>query len=134
VAASAGTLPAGERELDFEAPPPAAFPTPAAVPSGERELDFEEPTVAQTAPAGPARELASPTLAELYASQGHVEDAVAVYREVVAREPERAAAESRLAELEHPTPEDRVATRRAVLQRTIARLEALQGALREARP
>ncbi len=73
----------------------------------------------------------SSTLAELYLRQGLVERAVEVYRRVVADEPGNARARSRLAELERaPSPSGARAARRAALERTIARLEALLAAVR----
>jgi hypothetical protein len=73
----------------------------------------------------------SSTLAELYLRQGLVERAVEVYRRVVAEEPGNARARSRLAELEGPpSPSGARAARRAALERTIARLEALLAAVR----
>jgi hypothetical protein len=75
---------------------------------------------------GAGTPFSSSTLAELYLRQGLVDRAVAVYRQVVDEEPGNARARSRLAELESPARlTDARAARRAVLERTIAGLEAL---------
>ena len=75
----------------------------------------------------------SSTLAELYFRQGLVDRAVEVYRQVLAEEPQNQRARSRLAEIESAKPVDPRAARRLALERTIAGLEALLGALRTRR-
>lgn len=78
-----------------EVAPPAAepeeAPVPAAVEAGERE-----PSPA--APAAESGERATNTLGELYLAQGHLDDAERVFRAVLARRPEDAAAHAGLAE------------------------------------
>lgn len=118
----------------------AAVPTPAPV-FVEEELEPAEP---ESAPdAVPA--LSSPTLAELYFSQGVPQKAAAVYRQILEREPWNERARDRLHEIEtllagaavqalaSVEGERPAATRREALERTIARLEALLLAVREGR-
>jgi hypothetical protein len=83
------------------------------------------------ASSGTTAPFSSSTLAELYHQQGLAERAVDVYRQVVQREPANEKARARLRELENAAgaPVDR-ATRRLVLERTIAGLEKLLGAVR----
>ena len=70
--------------------------------------------------------LSSSTLAELYFQQGLVDRALEVYRQVIDEEPGNERARSRLAELESTLSlADARSARRAVLERTIAGLEAL---------
>ena len=73
----------------------------------------------------------SSTLAELYFQQGLVDRAVDVYRQLVEQEPDNERARRRLGELERAAPvaDDRAARRRA-LERTIAGLTILLGAVR----
>jgi len=60
---------------------------------------------AETEPAGEEPpDLASPTLAELHASQGDQEAAIAMYREVLGRDPSDAQARRRLRQLTGPWP------------------------------
>ena len=114
---------------------------PRSVAAEETVFEAEAPSRAGqgAAETRAAQEITSPTgtpfssstLAELYLRQGLVERAVEVYRRVVADEPGNARARSRLAELERaPSPSGARAARRAALERTIARLEALLAALR----
>lgn len=94
----------------------------------------------------PTPELTSPTLAELYFTQGFTDKAVEVYRQLLEREPGNERARARLAELEAierhlraeearyagvaaPPADPREARRRAI-ERTIARLEGLLSAIR----
>jgi hypothetical protein len=92
-------------------------------------------TEAVPAPGDPASASTTPfsssTLAELYFQQGLVERAADVYRQLLEQEPDNEKARQRLAEIELPAPpaDDRAARRRG-LQRTIAGLEALLGAVR----
>jgi tetratricopeptide (TPR) repeat protein len=84
--------------------------------------------------------VASATLAEIYFSQGLIDKAAAVYRELVQRDPANARAHARLAELEavpagapagEPPPvSDPVADRRRRVERTIARLEGFLAAVK----
>ena len=93
----------------------------------------------------------SATLAELYFNQGFVEKAVEVYRQLVEREPDNDRLRRRLAELQaprpapaspaadHPAPAAARATspspdrasRRAALERTIAKLEGMLAAIKK---
>jgi hypothetical protein len=94
-------------------------------------------------------------MAELYFNQGFTDQAIEVYRRLALREPGNARVEARLRELTalhrhleadvvpmapapaapasattSPGPGGATATRRQVLERTIARLEGFQAALR----
>jgi tetratricopeptide (TPR) repeat protein len=116
---------------DGEPPPPWVEPASGSGP---------EPVAASPPP--PTAELVSPTLAELYLSQGFPARAAEVYRQVLAREPGNDRARARLAEIERlggpaagpaPSavdPEHVREARRWVIQRTIARLEEMRAALR----
>jgi hypothetical protein len=118
-------------------PPEAARAEPEPSAAERRPLPASAPPDAQptqgTEAAG--QPLSSGTLAELYFQQGLVEQAVEVYRDVLAAEPGNEAARARLAELEAaggtggPSAAadegDERAARRRVLERTIERLEAL---------
>jgi tetratricopeptide (TPR) repeat protein len=104
------------------------FEAEAPSPAGQGAVEARAPQEV-TSPTGTP--FSSSTLAELYLRQGLVERAVEVYRRVVAEEPGNARARSRLAELEGaPPPTGGRAARRAALERTIARLEALLAAVR----
>lgn len=105
---------------------------------------------AEPVPSAPTPELDSSTMAELYFNQGFTDQAIEVYRRLAQREPGNARIEARLQELtalhRHleapevappaapsrvtPAPVADPATRRQVLERTIARLEGFQAALR----
>jgi len=96
----------------------------------ESALPATVPGVALADVAGSA--LASPTLAEIYFGQGAYDQAIETYEEVLRREPANDAARARLAEIGALVAEQALAAeaggaegRRAVLLRTIARLEAL---------
>lgn len=102
-----------------------AYPAPF-----ESALPATVPGVALEDVAGSA--LASPTLAEIYFGQGAYDQAIETYEEVLRREPANDAARARLAEIGALVAEQALAAeaggaegRRAVLLRTIARLEAL---------
>ena len=137
------------RRLDEEAPPGAAAASAAEV------EDFAQ-TLAPSVPAHPApfesalpatlpgvelpmalaASLASPTLAELYFGQGAYDRAIETYEEILRREPSNDAARRRLAEIGALVAERALAAesaepadRRAVLMRTIARLEGLLAAV-----
>ncbi len=78
--------------------------TPREEPAPELEPEAEEPP------------LATPTLAEIYYQQGELHEAIRIYEEVLAREPENAELARRLAELralasaeEEPTAAEEVA-------------------------
>lgn len=151
-----GEIGAGRGELVFDFGAPAEAPAPtlpfqrvsdgAAAPTPEpvfveEELEPAEPLSAPDAV--PA--LSSPTLGELYFSQGVPQKAAAVYRQILEREPWNERARDRLHEIEtllagvaaralvSVEGERPVATRREALERTIARLEAFLLAVREGR-
>jgi tetratricopeptide (TPR) repeat protein len=149
-------------EQDFELEQPWASPVtqigsrPAAPQAGPRmgEEDMfvaEELEDARTLPrtlpkpppappAGEQQPLASPTLAELYFSQGATERAIDVLKEVLRRAPGSEQVRARLAELEalqrglppgdHGAPSG---SRRELLERRIARLEGLLRAVQAMR-
>ena len=123
----APTLPTAEPP-GFGLEDEAAAPTlpMRAVAADERVFEVEAPSVPEHAASGAATPLSSSTLAELYFQQGLVDRALEVYRQVIDEEPGNERARSRLAELEsaHSLADVRSA-RRAVLERTIAGLEAL---------
>jgi len=91
-----------------------------------------------------AGEIVSPTIAELYFGQGHIDKAIDVYRRLLRGGPENEKARRRLLELEaldrrmrEEAAPGTAATglsreeRRAAIERTIARLEALLTVLRK---
>jgi tetratricopeptide (TPR) repeat protein len=107
----------------------AVAPTPG--PSAERGSET----------ATPSPDLASPTLAELYFKQGLTGKAVAVYRQLVEREPENGRLRDRLRELESlsarsgeavppPPTEEATGARRQAIERTIERLEGMLAVVR----
>ena len=132
------------REATSEArPAPAADLTPT-IPFGS--LTGAEVARALEDAAVPPPELTSPTLAELYFTQGFTDKAMEVYRQLLEREPGNERARARLVELEAierhlraeearyadvavPPADPREARRRAI-ERTIARLEGLLSAIR----
>lgn len=120
-------------ELDGRLPAPAPE-VPAYPAAFQSSLPATVPGVPLAEVAGGS--LASPTLAELYFKQGAHDRAIETYEEVLRREPGNDAARRRLAQIgalvaeqvlaaETPEPADR----RAVLMRTIARLEGLLAAV-----
>jgi hypothetical protein len=112
-----GPQPVPELRLPFEEPRAEETPSPTA--------PVAEPVGAQ-APEPAATPFSSSTLAELYLKQGLVDQAVEVYRRLLAGEPGNARARARLAEIERmPSPEAARGARRQALERTIAGLEAL---------
>ncbi len=136
----------GGDTLKPQAAPPAATlargPEPSTLP-GVAVASREAPPT--TLP-GTSDPLASTTLAELYFSQGEVGRAVALYRELLGREPSNDRIRARLAELEGidrhlrreeaPAPpiplEGARLQRRLAIERTIARLEGLLAAVKRA--
>jgi tetratricopeptide (TPR) repeat protein len=135
------------------APPPASPPAepPPVAPIVFEELppppvEFARPPTEVVAPAPEPAELASSTLAELYFNQGHTPKAIEVYRQLLEREPGNERAQARLTEIlaleRHLQAEERAVTarasapmdpraaRRAAIERTIARLEAMRAAIR----
>ncbi len=94
--AAAAQIPAPPSAAEPEAPQPAA--EPAAL--EERAPSEPEPAPPPSEPQaqeGPAGNTA--TIAELYASQGHFERAIEVYRELIAAEPENQSYKQRMDEL-----------------------------------
>jgi hypothetical protein len=98
----------------------------------------------EVSPRPEAPPLSSATLAELYFNQGFTDKAMEVYRELLEREPNNERARARLVEIQAldrhlrdeetrgpEVPKDPRAARREAIERTIARLEALLGALRK---
>ena len=157
----------GREELLFDFEAPAAEPEPTLPFGRVQAADFapasalvalaEADDVLRPVPLGgdedeaapappPTPELSSPTLAELYFSQGVPERAAAVYRTILEREPWNERARRRLAEIEggpladaaaqalRAVPEPASPTgRREALERTIRRLEAFLAVVRENR-
>ncbi len=146
--------PGDELVFDFDAAAPAAPPGVAFEPvfrpldeapgAGPAEAVYPAPfesTLPATVPGVPLAEvaggsLASPTLAELYFKQGAYDRAIETYEEVLRREPRNDGARRRLAEIGALVAEQVLAAetaepadRRAVLMRTIARLEGLLAAV-----
>lgn len=125
VAFPAGTLPVGTPRPDLSA---------AESPSELRTTPFRaealrmaaERSEAETGVQRPDAELATPTLAELYLTQGHPEKAVDVYGRVLERNPDNVEARARLAEIRleiEATASARLG-RPVGLQMAIDRLEA----------
>ena len=111
---------------------------------------MEPPAIAAQPPA-PSRvepDLSSSTLAELYFNQGFTDKALAVYQQLLQREPGNERARARVAEIEglerHLRAEeargpeadqggtqDPAVARRQAIERTIARLEGLLAAVKK---
>ncbi len=93
---------AGETLARLRPPAPeteAETAAPEETRAGEEELQ-ETPALEQEAPAGePIPEIATPTLAELYYSQGQIDAAVETYELILARSPDDPRANARLREL-----------------------------------
>jgi tetratricopeptide (TPR) repeat protein len=126
-----------------DAPPPAAAaPAPPVAPRPSPPAPAPPPPpppvrVEAKAP-GLEPEIVSSTMAELYFTQGHIDKAVDVYRKLLRGGPENEKARVRLIELETLERKMReeaagpsAAERRAVLERQIARLEALLTVIRK---
>jgi tetratricopeptide (TPR) repeat protein len=106
-------------------------PEPVSPPPDERALD----TQAETA----VSDLASPTLAEIYFSQGRVSEAVGMYEQVVADNPDDSTSANRLAELralsergeptapesETPSVRERTETMIAILEQWLSKVSRL---------
>jgi tetratricopeptide (TPR) repeat protein len=146
-----GSPPPPVASLGTEAVEPEAAPAPAAPPA-------PEPIAAQPPPPPPAApavasapvaaaedaELNTVTLAELYLSQGVMDKAMEVYRQVLERDPRNERARTRLSEIEAldrriraeqalgpaEAGADPQSARRAAIERTITKLEGLLTALR----
>ena len=100
------------------------------------------------APSRAEADLSSSTLAELYFNQGFTDKALAVYQQLLQREPGNARARARVAEIEglerqlraeevrgpeadQDGTQDPAVARRQAIERTIARLEGLLAAIRK---
>jgi tetratricopeptide (TPR) repeat protein len=152
-------------EAPIPAPPPLAAPvfTPPAVeapalvlPPVEPPPPVKPPAIAAEAPgssapsvpSGADADLSSSTLAELYFNQGFADKALAVYRQLLQREPGNERARARVTEIETlerelraeeaRSPEadkggagDPATTRRQAIERTIARLEGWLAAVKK---
>lgn len=148
-------IPLVETSEEFELERPydalaARSPVPMPVPLPEDLAPSSEPSPAAVdlLPSDPEPDLSSSTLAELYFNQGFTDQAIDVYRQISEREPGNERVQARLRELEAlkrhlheqetppppppgaASPQTR-ASRRAAVERTIARLEGLQAALRK---
>ena len=152
-------------EAPIAAPPPPAAPvftSPAVespafvVPPLGPPPPVEPPPIAAEAPGSSARsvpsgadaDLSSSTLAELYFNQGFADKALAVYRQLLQREPGNERARARVTEIEKlerelraeeaRSPEadrgsasDPATSRRQAIERTIARLEGWLAAVKK---
>lgn len=123
--------------LSVPASPRGAQEAPAALPASDITGGDGTPEDARgeggaTGPVAGSLPFISATLGELYLRQGLAERAAAVYRQVVARQPNDTRARNRLAEIESLARMQADATdeKRRALVRTIAGLEALLGAVR----
>jgi tetratricopeptide (TPR) repeat protein len=131
---------------DKGTPEPAAAFFEQTLPGRPSMLEPNEiPAVSPEVPPRPeAPPLSSATLGELYFNQGFTDKAMEVYRELLEREPSNERARARLVEIQAldrhlrdeetrgpEVPKDPRAARREAIERTIARLEALLGALRK---
>jgi tetratricopeptide (TPR) repeat protein len=98
--------PVAEPEPAPATPAPAPAPPPSA--AGDENLWGDEDTEVFAAPLLPAGEpLATATLGEIYLRQGHHDEAERIFREVLQREPDNAAAQAgiaHLAALAEPVP------------------------------
>lgn len=137
-----------ELERSYEAPTPPSegeLDRPPLGAAGEAVFEFEETAGAvgteasATAPGAPDRqaeaELTSPTLAELYFSQGFPEKALEVYRSLLERDPGNERLGARAAEIDNlvrrpaavaagvSSVGEPKAARREAIERTIVRLE-----------
>lgn len=138
--AAAAREPEPEQEfVDFEAE--ARWETTAPIEIVSRvpllDTDAQEPAAAPSPAPAATPELASPTLGELYFSQGHLDKAIDVFRQILDREPGNERASQRLGELRalQAAPAAAAASpapggRRAAIERTISRLEGMLSAVR----
>jgi hypothetical protein len=83
-------------------PPPVveAAPEPPPMEATPVEPIPFEPSAPRPPPSAPEGDIDTPTMAELYATQGHFDKAVAVYRNLLAREPNATQYLERIEELE----------------------------------
>jgi tetratricopeptide (TPR) repeat protein len=146
--------PAPEVNYDFEAGTAEPVETWQAPPATFTPEFVESPTEPEREPAPPATnvssaaelEMSTATLAELYLSQGVLDKAIEVYRQLLEREPGNERARTRLTEiqtLDRQLREEEAraavegapasspgASRRQAIERTIERLETLLAALK----
>jgi len=100
--------PEGEQVFEVARDDPPSAPEPAfvegplvAAPEPESKASVPGPADDVAIPQSPvADEIETPTMAELYASQGHFDRAVAVYRNLLARNPNETQYRERIEELE----------------------------------
>jgi cytochrome c-type biogenesis protein CcmH/NrfG len=138
--------------LPFEPPP--ARPVEPPAPPPEPPTVVAQPSARPIAPPAPPPaepDLSSTTLAELYFNQGFTDKALAVYHQLLQREPGNERARARVAEIEAldrhlreeearaPAAEgagaaDPAAARRRAIERTIGRLEGLLAAVKKGEP
>jgi len=137
--------------VDFEAEARSARTSPIEIVSRVPLVPEPAPGEAMVAPPAPvveaplaptlapaAAELASPTLAELYWSQGHAAKAIDVYQELLERDPGNERVRARLSELKSAaaapvppvSPADPREARRSAIRRTISRLEGMLDAVK----
>lgn len=111
--------------VEVPAPPPPAPPAPA-------------PAAVAPVPVAAPEPLLSPTLAELYFSQGALDKAIEVYEQLIRREPANGHLHVRLGEIRQAAsppsvpPDAERAARRLVIEKQIARLEQLLTLVRRA--
>jgi tetratricopeptide (TPR) repeat protein len=90
--------------------------------AGEEEAESPEEAAAS--------EIATPTLAEVYVNQGDIDEALSIYRRIIARNPQDERSAQRVKELEAlltgqpPVPEEKIDRGRKNKERAIAILEA----------
>ena len=114
--------------------------TPAAEIQEAAAGEIHEPAIEEEAgqpEEAAVHEIATPTLAEVYVSQGDLEEALKIYHKVIARNPQDERSQQRVQELEAlltrepPVPEEKVDRRRKKKERAIAILEAWLADLRK---
>jgi tetratricopeptide (TPR) repeat protein len=114
--------------------------TPAAEIQEAAAGEIHEPILEQEAELpeeAAVPEIATSTLAEVYVSQGDLEEALKIYHKVIARNPQDERSQQRVKELEAlltrepPVPEKKVDGRRKKKERAIAILEAWLADLRK---
>ncbi len=110
-----------------DVPPPPEAGTQAPDEPVDTRVAAAPSSAARKEPPSDQEEIVSATLAELHVEQGHLDEAIGLYRRLVEREPENQRARSRLAELEAggaAAPAERSpADRKDVVRRQIAALE-----------
>jgi tetratricopeptide (TPR) repeat protein len=113
---------------------------PAAEPREPAAEEIHEPVVKEAAELpeeAPVPEIATPTLAEVYAGQGDLEEAIRMYGKVLARNPQDEKSRQRMEELEAmlrtepPVPEQKAGRARKKRERAVAILETWLADLRK---